>query len=166
MDHNRTPISAHTYIHIKALLIESGGGPPSLVHSWPIYPTPTRRISLGVSSTKPSSSSSSRQTLFSIRARQSCIRVTSLEQLSVPEFSAQWLFGLKKHSFHYWSAPRGPRGVKKSHFFFYKWKCFPFALRLPSNCTNCKKLSKLKKNHQKNPVFIDIFEYSSTWGQY
>ena len=30
----------------------------------------------------------------------------------------QWLFGLKKSSFHYWRAPRGPRGVKKSHFIF------------------------------------------------
>ena len=29
----------------------------------------------------------------------------------------QWLFGPQKNSFHYWSAPRGPEGVKKSHFF-------------------------------------------------
>ena len=49
----------------------------------------------------------------------------------------------------YGRAPRGPMGVKKSHFFFHKWNCFPFALRLPSKCRNCKKLSKLKKNHQK-----------------
>ena len=34
-------------------------------------------------------------------------------------------------------------------FFFHKWNCFSFALRLPSKCRNCKKLSKLKKNHQK-----------------
>ena len=27
---------------------------------------------------------------------------------------SQWLFGPKKISFHYWSAPRGPRGVKKT----------------------------------------------------
>ena len=82
MDHNRTPISAHTYIHIKALLIESGGGPPSLVHSWPIYPTPTRRISLGVSSTKPSSSSSSRQTLFSIRQGNPACIIIEIEFFS------------------------------------------------------------------------------------
>ena len=54
---------------------------------------------------------------------------------------AQWLFGPKKHSFHYWSAPRGPRGVRKSHFFFHKGKCFPFALRLPPKDTNSRKPS-------------------------
>ena len=33
---------------------------------------------------------------------------------------SQWPYGLKKHSLHYWRAPRGPRGprgVKKSDFF-------------------------------------------------
>ena len=40
--------------------------------------------------------------------------------------------------------PRGPRGVKKSEFFY---NCWAFALRLSQNWVNFEKLSKLKKNH-------------------
>ena len=41
----------------------------------------------------------------------------------------QRLFGLKKKSFHYWRAPRGPRGVKKSHFFL-QMKLFSFCAKI------------------------------------
>ena len=61
--------------------------------------------------------------------------------------------------------PQGSQGCQKFRFFFYKWKCFPFALRLPLEDTNFKKPSKLKKKCQINPVFLDSFEYSSIWGQ-
>ena len=81
------------------------------------------------------------------------------------ETPAQWLFGPQKNSFHYWSASRGPRGVKKSHFFFQKWKCFPFALRLHPKDTNSKKTIKIEEKISKKPVFLDIFEHSSILGQ-
>ena len=42
----------------------------------------------------------------------------------------QWLFGTKKISFHYWRAPGGPRGVKKSHFFFLQMKLFSFCAKI------------------------------------
>ena len=61
--------------------------------------------------------------------------------------------------------PQGSQGCQKSTFFFQKWNCFPFALRLPLKDTNFKKPSKLKKKCQKNHVFSDFFEYSSIWGQ-
>ena len=62
---------------------------------------------------------------------------------------SQWLFGLKKNSIHYWHAPRGPRGVKKSYFIFYKWNCFPFALRLPQKDINFKNHQNWRKNVKK-----------------
>ena len=35
--------------------------------------------------------------------------------------------------------PQGSQGCQKITFFFHKWKCFPFALRLPPKDTNSKK---------------------------
>ena len=49
----------------------------------------------------------------------------------------------------YGSAPRGPRGVKKSDFFFHKWNCFPFALRLPPKDTNFRNHQNWRKNVKK-----------------
>ena len=49
----------------------------------------------------------------------------------------------------YGRAPRGPRGVIKSDFFFQKWKCWVFALRLPQKGTNFEKPSRLEKNVKK-----------------
>ena len=34
----------------------------------------------------------------------------------------QWPYGLKNHSLYYWRAPRGPRVVKKSDFYFFSNK--------------------------------------------
>ena len=72
------------------------------------------------------------------------------------EKSARWRHrhkiiktNLKTHISPLLTRPQGSQGCQKIRFFFHKWNCFPFALRLPSKCRNCKKLSKLKKNHQK-----------------
>ena len=49
-------------------------------------------------------------------------------------------------------APIGVPSVNKTHF-FYKWKCFPFALRLPLEDTNFK-------NHQieEKTCFLRLFQ--------
>ena len=43
-------------------------------------------------------------------------------------------------------APPGVPGVSKNHIFFYKWNCFPFALRLPPKDTNFKNHQNWRKN--------------------
>ena len=68
----------------------------------------------------------------------------------------EWLFELKFFSFHYWRAPRGPKGVKKS-LFFYKWNCFLFALRLPPKDTNFKNHQNWRKM-SKEPCFLGLFQ--------
>ena len=60
--------------------------------------------------------------------------------------------------------PQGSQGCQKITF-FYKWKCFPFALRLPPKDTNFKNHQNWRKKCQKTPVFLDFFKYSSIWGQ-
>ena len=64
----------------------------------------------------------------------------------------EWLFELKFFSFHYWRAPRGPKGVKKS-LFFYKWNCFLFALRK----TQTSKAIKIEAKCQKKNCFPRLF---------
>jgi hypothetical protein len=70
--------------------------------------------------------------------------------------TAQWPYGLKNHSLHYWCAPRGPRGVKKSEFFFYKKNCWAFVLKLPQKGTNFENCQKWKKMSKK-PCFLRLF---------
>ena len=66
----------------------------------------------------------------------------------------------------YGSAPRGPRGVKKSDFFFSQMKLFSFCAKIAPKRHKLQKSSKLKKKCQKTLVFFDFFESSSFWGQY
>ena len=68
---------------------------------------------------------------------------------------SQCLFGPPQNSFHYWSALRGPRDVKKSLFFTNVF---------PKDCpkkTQTSKTIKIEEKMSKNPVFLDFFEYSS-----
>ena len=58
--------------------------------------------------------------------------------------------------------PQGSQGCQKITFFFYKWNCFPFALRLPPKL---QKPSKLKKKCQKNPCFNRLFWIFFNLGQ-
>ena len=62
----------------------------------------------------------------------------------------------------YGSAPRGPRGVKKLDFFFHKWNCFPFALRLPPKDTNFKNHQNWRKNVKKtlfSLTFLNLIHF-------
>jgi hypothetical protein len=63
------------------------------------------------------------------------------------------------------TCPQGSQGCQKITFFFHKWNCFPFALRLPPKDTNYKNHQNWIKNVKKTPVFLDFFKYSSIWGQ-
>ena len=67
----------------------------------------------------------------------------------------QWLFRLKKKSFHYGRAPRGPRGVKKSHFFT---NVTVFLLR--KDCpqkTQTSKTIQIEEKMSKKPLFFRHF---------
>ena len=58
-----------------------------------------------------------------------------------------------------------PQGCQKITFFFLQMKLFSFCAKIASKRHKLQKPSKLKKKCQKNPVLLDIFEYSSNWGQ-
>ena len=66
---------------------------------------------------------------------------------------SQWSKWPKFVSLHYWHAPRGARGVKKSKRPNWSPLWWVGALRFSQNWRNCEKPSKLNKNCQRNPVF-------------
>jgi hypothetical protein len=61
--------------------------------------------------------------------------------------------------------PPGVPGVSKNHIFFSQIKVLSFCPKIAQKRHKLQKWSKLKKKCQKTPVFLDIFEYSSIWGQ-
>ena len=63
-------------------------------------------------------------------------------------------------------APGVPGVSKNQIFFFHKWNCFPFSLRLPPKDTNFKNHQNWRKDVKKTLVFFDFFKSSSFWGQY
>jgi hypothetical protein len=65
----------------------------------------------------------------------------------------------------YGRAPRGPRGVEKSDFFF-QIKLLSFSARIAPKRHKIRKIIKIEKKCQKNFVFLEYFKYSSIWGQY
>ena len=70
----------------------------------------------------------------------------------------------------YGRAPRGPRGVKKSDF-FYNLKLLSFCTRIAQKRHGSPKAQTSKncqnwKNMLKNLIFLECFKYSSIWGQY
>ena len=65
-------------------------------------------------------------------------------------------FSIEILSFHYWRAPRGPRGVKWSPIDQYTCHWRFDVLRLTPNWINYKTLTKLKKNHSKC-LFLKVF---------
>ena len=56
--------------------------------------------------------------------------------------------------------PQGSQGCQKIRFFL-QIKVLSSCAKIAQKRHKLQKLSKLKKNCQKNPVFLDIFEYSS-----
>ena len=76
---------------------------------------------------------------------------------------SQWLFRLKK-ILSTIDAPPGVPGVLKNHIFL-QMKQFSVCAKIALKKHKLQKPSTLKKTCQKIPVFLDIFEYSSTWGQ-
>ena len=64
----------------------------------------------------------------------------------------------------YMDAPPGVPGVSKNQNFL-QIKLLSSCAKIAAKRHKLQKSSKLKKKCQKNPVFLDIFKYSSIWGQ-
>ena len=64
-----------------------------------------------------------------------------------------------------WTRPQGSQGCQKITFYFLQMKLFSFCAKIAPKRHKLQKPSKLKKKCQRNPVFLDFFEYSSNWGQ-
>ena len=61
--------------------------------------------------------------------------------------------------------PQGSQGCQKIRIYFLQIKVLSSCAKIAQKRHKLQKSSKLKKKCQKNPVFLDIFEYSSIWGQ-
>ena len=61
--------------------------------------------------------------------------------------------------------PQGSQGCQKIRIYFLQIKVLSFCAKIAQKRHKLWKSSKLKKKCQKNPVFLDIFKYSSIWGQ-
>ena len=100
------------------------------------------------------------------------IEVTSGFNLRRKKKSARWLCHAEKSITNLktlvsplLTRPQGSQGCQKITFFFLQMKLLSFCAKIASKRHKLQKPSKLKKKCQKNPVFLDIFEYSSNWGQ-
>ena len=69
---------------------------------------------------------------------------------------AHWLFGLQKHSFHYWRAPRGPR-VSKNQIFFLQMKMFSFCAKIAPRRHKLQKTIKIEEKMSNKPCFLGLF---------
>ena len=78
---------------------------------------------------------------------------------------SQWYKWPKFVSLHYWRAPRGARGVKKSRRSNWSPLWWVGALRFSPNWRNCEIPSKLNKKCQRNPVFWRYFKFYSIWAE-
>ena len=65
-----------------------------------------------------------------------------------------------------WTHPQGSQGCQKIHKNMLQIKVLSFCARNTPKRHKLRKIVKIEKKCQKNPVFLDIFEYSSIWGQY
>ena len=61
--------------------------------------------------------------------------------------------------------PPGVPGVSKNHIFFSQMKVFSFCAKIAPKRHKLKKTIKIEEKMSKNPVFLDIFKYSSILGQ-
>ena len=62
-------------------------------------------------------------------------------------------------------APPGVPGVSKNQIFL-QIKLLSFCTRIAPKRHKLQKIIKIGEKFQKTPVFLDLFEYSSIWGQY
>ena len=65
-----------------------------------------------------------------------------------------------------WTCSQGSQGCHKIRFNFSKMKVFTFCAKIAPERHKLRKTIKIGKTCQKTPVFLDLFEYSSIWGQY
>ena len=97
---------------------------------------------------------------YDTKYQQKSIPICSPKQNYLFIFAmTQWSKWPKFVSLHYWRAPRGARGVKKSGQPKWSPLWWAGALRFSQNWRNCEKQSKLNKNCQRNPVFWRFFKF-------
>ena len=65
-----------------------------------------------------------------------------------------------------WKRPQGSQGCQKIRFIFLQMKLLSFCTNIAPERHKLQKIIKIGKKCQKTPVFLDLFEYSSVWGQY
>ena len=63
-----------------------------------------------------------------------------------------------------WTRPQGSQGCQKIHKNMLQIKLLSSCAKIAPKRHKLRKLSKLIKKCQKNPVFLDFFENSSIWG--
>ena len=65
-----------------------------------------------------------------------------------------------------WTRPQGSQGCQKIRFIFLQIKLLSFCANIAPERHKLQKIIKIGEKCQKTPVFLDLFEYSSIWGQY
>ena len=65
-----------------------------------------------------------------------------------------------------WTRPQGSQGCQKIRFIFLQIKVLSFCANIAPERHKLQKIINIGEKCQKTPVFLDLFEYSSIWGQY
>jgi hypothetical protein len=62
--------------------------------------------------------------------------------------------------------PQDSQGCQKIRIFILEIKLLSSCAKIDPKLQKLQKTFKIEKKMSKNPVFLDFFKYSSTWGQY
>ena len=65
-----------------------------------------------------------------------------------------------------WTRSQGSQGCQKIHKNMLLIKVLSCCARIAPKRHKLRKIIKIEKKCQKNPVFLEYFKYSSIWGQY